>query len=117
MTEVSRPPEYESTSFFIFSVATILSPSLRRRRSSLQNFRTYQPDHHGFLRMQPVLSLIKHDRSRPVDHVVGDFLAAMRRQAMHHDRTLARILQQRVIDLEPLEVAPALHRLLLAAHR
>src|SRR3984957_6338659 len=105
MTDVSRPPEYESTSFFIFSVATIIEPSLRRRRSSLQNFGTYQPDHHGLLRMQPVFGLIQHDRSRPVDHVGGNFLAAMRRQTMHHDRTLARILQQRVIDLKALEVA------------
>src|ERR1700675_1567458 len=41
----------------------------------------------------------------------------MRRQAMHHDRALASILQQRVIPLETLEVAPALHGFLLAAHR
>src|ERR1035437_8104362 len=89
----------------------------RWRRRSLQNFRPYQPDHHRLLRMQPILGLIKHDGARPIDHVVGDFLAAMRRQAMHYDRALARILQQRVVDLEPLEVAPALRRFFLTAHR
>src|SRR5208282_3216310 len=88
-----------------------------RRRRSPQNFRTYQPDHHRLLRMQPILGLIKHDGARSVDHLDGDFLAAMRRQAMHYDRALARILQQRVVDLEPLEVAPALRRFFLTAHR
>src|SRR5580704_12074333 len=88
-----------------------------RRRSSLQNFGTYQPDHHRLLRMQPVLGLIEHDRARSVEHVIGDFLAAMCRQAMHDERALARILHQRVVDLESLEVAPALRSLFLAAHR
>ncbi len=86
-------------------------------RRSLQNFGTHQPDHHRLLRMQPVLGLIEHHRLRSVEHLVGDFLAAMGRQAMHHERALARILQQRVVDLEPLEVAPALRRFLLVAHR
>jgi hypothetical protein len=35
--------------------------------------------------MQAVLRLVEHHRLRPVDHLVGDFLAAMGRQAVHED--------------------------------
>ena len=38
--------------------------------------------------MKPVLGLVEDDGLRAVHHLVGDFLAAMGRQAMHEDRVL-----------------------------
>jgi len=37
------------------------------------------------LRVQAVFRLVEHHRLRPVDHLVGDFLAAVGRQAVHED--------------------------------
>ena len=44
------------------------------------------PGQDALLGMQAVLRLVEHHRLRPVDHLVGDLLAAMRRQAMHEHR-------------------------------
>src|SRR5215470_11583728 len=68
ITEVSRPPEYASTTFF---------------RSGIVERASQQLEDHGLLGVQPVLGLVEHDRARAVQHAVGDLLAAMGRQAMH----------------------------------
>src|SRR6186713_2137065 len=47
------------------------------------------PGEDALLGVQPVLGLVEHDRARAVHDLVGDLLAAMRRQAMHEDRFLA----------------------------
>src|SRR2546425_12421338 len=65
MTEVSRPPEYASTTF--------LTSGIVQRASQ-------QLEDHGLLRVQPVLRLVEDDRARPVQHGVGDLLPAMRGQ-------------------------------------
>jgi hypothetical protein len=44
------------------------------------------PGQHALLRVQPVLRLVEHHRLRSVDDLLGHFLAAMRRQAVHEDR-------------------------------
>src|SRR6266850_755485 len=67
--------------------------------------------------MQPVLGLVPHDRLRAVDHLGGDFLAAMRRQAMHEQRVLLRRAHHLGVDLPGLEIAPALLVFRLEAHR
>src|SRR5580700_901530 len=67
--------------------------------------------------MEAVFSLIEYQRARTVEHLVGDFLTAMGRQTVHHDRPAARVAEQFAVDLEGLEVAPPLGRLLLVAHR
>ena len=42
------------------------------------------------LRVQPVLRLVPHRRPRTVEHLVGDLPAAVRRQAVQHDRVVGR---------------------------
>src|SRR5689334_14856001 len=71
MTEVSSPPEYASTTF-------LTSGILERASEHLED--------HGLLGVQAVLGLVQHDRARAVQHGVGDLLAAMGRQAVHHQR-------------------------------
>ena len=53
--------------------------------------------------MQAVLGLVEHDRLRPVDHLVGDLVAAMGRQAVHEHRTRIRSRHQPGVDLIALE--------------
>ncbi len=50
-----------------------------------------RPGQHALLRVQTVLGFVEHHRSRAVDDVRGDFLAAVRRQAMHEDRVFRRL--------------------------
>src|SRR5712691_11165598 len=69
------------------------------------------------LRMQAVLGFIPHHALRTVDHLGGDFLAAVRRQAVHEERFLRRRLHHLGVDLPVLEVALALLVLGLEAHR
>src|SRR5262249_25841415 len=61
------------------------------------------PGQNAFLRMQAVLGLVEHDRLRPVDHLVRDLLAAVRRQAMHEHRARIRPRHQPGIDFIALE--------------
>ena len=49
-----------------------------------------QPGQQRLLRVQPVLGLVEHRAGRAVHHLVGDLLAAVRRQAVQHDRAAAR---------------------------
>src|ERR1041384_6002227 len=53
ITEVSRPPEYASTTFLTSGIVERASQQL---------------EDHGLLGVQPVLRLIEHDRARPVQH-------------------------------------------------
>src|SRR4051795_3926259 len=46
---------------------------------------TYQQRQNGLLRVQAVLRLVEDDRMWSVHHLVGDLLAAVRRQAVHDD--------------------------------
>ena len=114
MTEVSSPPEYESTNFLIDCDAISASWSWGYE---LHDFRPQQPHHHGLLRVEAILGLVEHDRLRPIDDLVGDFLAAMRGQAVHHERVARGALEHRLVQLKFLEVAPPLRRFLLLAHR
>src|SRR4051794_34620224 len=41
------------------------------------------PGEDALLGMEPVFGLIEHDGLRPIDHLFGDLLATMGRQAMH----------------------------------
>src|SRR5204862_6421658 len=60
------------------------------------------------LRVQAVLRLVPDDALRAVDHLRGDFLAAVRRQAVHEDRLLPRRAHHLGSDLPIAERAPAL---------
>src|SRR5580765_839757 len=68
----------------------------------------HQFEHDGFLRMQPVLCLLKYQRPRRVDDLVGDFIAAMRGQAMQEDRVMLRPPEQTGVNLIWKKDVPAL---------
>src|SRR5438046_2739118 len=61
------------------------------------------PGQDALVRVQAVLGLVEHDRLRPVDHLVGDLLAAVRRQAMHEHGAGVRQRHEPRIDLVALE--------------
>ena len=59
--------------------------------------------------MQPIMRLHKHQRLRAIRNVVRNFVAAMRRQAMHHNRIRRRVSQQSGVQLIGCEkIMPAL---------
>jgi hypothetical protein len=64
------------------------------RHGSLQ-----QMQQDGFLGVQAVFRLVEHDRPVTVHDGVGDLLAAVRGQAMHHDGVFRRFLQKLIVDL------------------
>src|ERR1700676_1713819 len=57
------------------------------------------PRQNTLLRVQAILGLVEHHRLRAVDHLVGDLVAAMRRQAMHEQCVRFRQRHQLGIDL------------------
>src|SRR5687767_13948456 len=69
------------------------------------------------LRMQAVLRLVPDGALRPVDDLGGDFLAAMRRQAVHEERVLFRRAHHLRVDLPVAKRPPALLVLGLEPHR
>src|SRR5690606_18410308 len=48
----------------------------------------HQPGHHGLLCVHAVFGFVEHYRLRAVDHLGVDFVAAVGRQAMQHDRVV-----------------------------
>src|ERR1700733_6100915 len=106
MMEVSKPPEYASTTFSDMSAPygqTVLSTVQQQRQN-------------GFLHVQTVLRLVEDDRALRVDHPVGDLLAAMRRQAVHDNRLRRRLSQQFIVDLVGRENPRPLTGFLFLAH-
>ena len=61
------------------------------------------PGEQTLLRVQSVLSFVEHHRLRAVNDLVGDFLAAVRRQAMHEQRVGLGLRHQAGIDLVSLK--------------
>src|SRR5260370_12578227 len=73
ITEVSSPPEYARTTRFGLDVI---------------DRATEQAQHHGLLRVQPVLGLLAHDGPPAVEHPVGNLLAPPPPPPVHHDPPL-----------------------------
>src|ERR1035437_9963992 len=90
MMEVSRPPEYASTTF-----SRIGTPRRKAVNAAFQ-----QQNHDGFLNVQAILCLIKHHRTRRIDHRRRHLISAMRRQAVHEERVLGGIRKQLRVHLE-----------------
>jgi hypothetical protein len=80
--------------------------------------------------MQPVFGFVENHRMRPIQHLVGDLLAAMRRQAVHEDGVGLGLGDQPAIDLIAFEQVVATcaiavahrdpgirHHAIYAAHR
>src|SRR6266700_810483 len=74
------------------------------------------PGQNALLRVQTVFGLVEHHRLRTVDHLVGDFLAAMRGQAMHEQRVGSCQRHQLGVDLIGLQQIVAMFAVLVA-HR
>src|SRR5882724_9102666 len=102
MTDVSSPPEYARTTFFTLSFAFTSLPF------SLLHLSEEEKLHQRLLGVQPVLGLVPDHALRPVDHLGGDLLAAVRGQAVHEKRVLLRHFHHGGVDLPILEVALAL---------
>ncbi len=66
--------------------------------------------------MQPIFRLIEGNTLRALQNLVRDFLAAMRRQTVHHQGITLRHLDDLAIDLIVPENAPAALRLFFLAH-
>jgi len=66
--------------------------------------------------MHAVGSLVKDDTVRTVEHFVGNFFAAMRRQAMHNPHVVRRMFQQFRIHPESCEGLPALRLFAFLPH-
>src|SRR6185503_4583965 len=101
MTDVSRPPEYASTTFFTSGIVERASQQI---------------EDHRLLRVQAVLRLIQDDRARPVQHAVRDLLAAVRRQAVHDQRRGLGEAEQPIAQLVAAEGLAALLALGLLPH-
>ena len=54
--------------------------------------------------MEAVLGLIPDERPGPVEDVLTDLLAHVRRQAVHRDHIAARQREELAVELEPLQV-------------
>ncbi len=67
------------------------------------------------LRMQSVFGLVQHDGVRAVNHLVGDFLAAVGGEAVQDDDVVSGFVHQVFVDLELGEVSAAPNGLFLLA--
>src|SRR5512145_30649 len=101
MTEVSRPPEYASTTLRTSRI-------VERAAEELEDDR--------LLRVQPVLRLVERDRPRAVEHGVGDLLPAVRGQAVHDEGGRFGEAEHRLVELVAAERLEPLLALRLLSH-
>ena len=66
--------------------------------------------------MHPILGLIEDDRLRAIEHGVGNFCVAMRRQAVHKYRMRCSVRHQGFIHLIRFEDRRTLRRFMLETH-
>src|SRR5262245_58895452 len=52
----------------------------------------------GLLRVQPVFGLLEGERAGTIQHVVRDLLGPVRGQAVHHNRMVRCLRQERRVD-------------------
>src|SRR6056297_2531162 len=71
--------------FFLILPAHAACCAIGTRRA-LRDSNPETPAHDRLLRVQAVLGLVEDDRGGPVHDLGGDFLAAMRGQAVHEKR-------------------------------
>src|SRR6266699_523835 len=89
----------------------------REWRSGSWCGRFQAPGEDALLGVKSVFRLVEHHGLRPVDHLVGDLMAAMRREAMHEHGVGFRSRQQPPVDLIRLEqIVPALAILVPHGH-
>jgi hypothetical protein len=76
----------------------------------------HETNKNSFFNRQPVGGLLKYKRQIGFDYGVGDFLAAVRRQAMHEERLLACVRQQLFIHLVGTKHFQAFGQFIFLAH-
>src|SRR5215471_13811883 len=115
ITEVSRPPEYASTTFFTVFVTRSSSlvgetAGVGRRRTGAgrsggppRSIAAEQADDDALLGVEPVLRLVEDQAPRPVEHGVGDLLAAMGGEAVHDEGRRRGQAEQPLVELIPLK--------------
>src|SRR5689334_20418528 len=111
MMEVSRPPEYASTTFSGMNSPWFLEPGVKTMDAAAE-----EHQQNGFLHMQAILGLIEDHGPRRVDYVISNFFAAMRRQAMHKQRMRRGSSEQLIVDLISAEYLLALCGFALLSH-
>src|SRR5581483_4035747 len=111
MMEVSRPPEYASTTFSGMNSPWFLEPGVKTMDAAAE-----EHQQNGFLNMQAILGLIEDHGPRRVDYVISNFFAAMRRQTMHEQRVRCCRGEQLLVDLISTENLLALRGFALLSH-
>ena len=80
----------------------------------LSGFRFYllgrQQTENRLLDMQPVFRLVKYRPCVLFESFIGDLLAAISGQTMHHQRARSRVFEQFAVDLVSLQQRKALFR-------
>src|SRR3984957_20865958 len=94
MIEVSSPPESARTIFSDLSGIGVSAPCRKADRGAAQ-----QPNQYSFLNVQAVFGLIKDHRVNRIHYLIGNFLSAMRRQAVHESCVWLSQLHERGIYL------------------
>src|SRR5690242_15079666 len=111
MMEVSRPPEYASTTF-----SGMNSPWSLQAGGKTVNAAAEQHQQNGFLYVQAILGLIENDRAGRIDHRTAHLFSAMRRQTMHEQSVGRGMVEQLLIHLIWAEDILALRSFALLAH-
>src|ERR1035438_7748320 len=106
MMEVSRPPEYAST-----TLSRIGTPRREAVNAAFQ-----QQNHDGFLNVQAILCLVEDHRTRRIDHRRRYFITTMRRQAVHEQRMFRGIREQLRVHLEGQEYLAPLGSFVFLTH-
>src|SRR5437870_4854933 len=104
ITEVSRPPEYARTTRLGVGASGIVESG------------SQQVEDDRLLRVEAILRLVEHDAGLAIEHTVRDLFAAVRGQAVHHQRPRVGEAEQRLVDLIAAERLQALLALSLLPH-
>src|SRR5206468_10785797 len=84
--------------------------------TSYERLASHEHSHDRLLNVEAILRLVPYPALRPVDHVGGHFLAAVRRKAVQEDRVARRALHHRLIHGVAGQVPLALLLLALLPH-
>src|SRR5882724_2498819 len=93
MMEVSRPPEYARTTFLGLCAGVFKAPlsffvilgAVRRDKDYFSFLLAKERVRDCFLHVHAIFRLIQNDRLRAIENFRRDFVAAMRREAMHEN--------------------------------
>src|SRR5512146_2864775 len=119
ITEVSRPPEYASATFFTFCSMRRIPPVRRLSRPTIPPLRrpvrrdlflarasgrgalplAEQLEDDALLRVKTILRLIEDHAPRSVHGGIGDLFPTVSRQTVHDERPWRREAEESLVDL------------------